>query len=306
MPASKRSEALEILQNSLGVKGPFETELLSGGLSGSEVIKVKALHQAYVVRFWNMQWADYFPQDLNCQLIASDAGYGPKVYFSDAVKGITVMDYYFPEVLPEIQIRLEALVDLLKKIHAGPRVPRGIDRAVYLDLLLEEVKETHLFDLKAIKTIKDTVFAATRPIANCVSCHRDLTHGNLIFTEGRFIAIDYTWGAMDDPYADLANIAIFNCKTQEEENLLLQLYFGYAPSVMEMAWLSLMKLPAKIFYGLEFLGASKCYMDYGRDGGALRSPTDFLKYATSLLREPIDYSRSDDYRINLDILRSMG
>lgn len=79
-----------------------------------------------------MQWADCFPQDLACQLIASDAGYGPKVYFSNAMEGITVMEYHFPETLPEIQIRLQALVNLLKKIHTGPLVPQGIDRATYL------------------------------------------------------------------------------------------------------------------------------------------------------------------------------
>ena len=279
---SNETRALELLQNSIGVNGPFTMELLSGGCSGSEVIKVTTPDKSYVVRFWNMQWVDYFPQDLACQLIASDAGYGPKVYFSDEVQGITIMDYYFPEALPEIQIRLQALVDLLKKIHTGPVVPKGIDRAVYLDLLIEELKETQNFDLETIRIIKDTVFAATRPSTSCVACHRDLHHGNLIYSEGSFLAIDYTWGAMDDPYADLANIAIFNCKNEEEEKLLLQLYFGYAPSAKEMARLSLMKLPAKIFYGLEFLGisnsskinvkiipqdTSKAYMNFGRYGG---------------------------------------
>lgn len=310
--ASNEIQALELLQNSVRVNGPFT--ILSGGCSGSEVIKVNTSDESYVVRFWNMQWADYFPQDLACQLIASDAGYGPKVYFFNEVECITIMEYYFPEPLPEIQIRLQALVDLLRKIHAGPIVPKGIDRAVYLDLLIEELKETQFFDLKAIRTIKDTAFAATRPSASSVACHRDLHHGNLIYTEGSFLAIDYTWGAMDDPYADLANIAIFNCKTEEEEKLLLQLYFGYTPNAKEMARLSLMKLPAKIFYGLEFLGisnsskinsqiipktASKAYMDFGRYGGAASNPTDFLTYAISLLGEVIEYSMSEQYAKDL-------
>jgi hypothetical protein len=313
--ASNETRALELMQNSMGVNGPFTMELLSGGCSGSEVIKVNAPDKSYVVRFWNMQWADYFPQDLTCQLIASDAGYGPKVYFFDEVECITIMDYYFPEALPEIQIRLQALVDLLKKIHAGPVVPKGIDRAIYLDSLVEELKETRFFDLEAIRTIKNTVFTATRPNASCVACHRDLHHGNLIYTERSFLAIDYTWGAMDDPYADLANIAIFNCENEEEEKLLLQLYFGYTPSAKEMARLSLMKLPAKIFYGLEFLGiaysskkneqitlqsAPKTYMNFGRYGGATSSSIDFLTYAFSLLSEVVDYSQSEQYLKDLE------
>ncbi len=312
--ASNETQAMQLLQNTVGVNGPFTIELLSGGCSGAEILKVSTLEKSYVARFWNMQWVDYFPQDLACQLIASDAGYGPKVYFSDGAQGITIMDYHSPEALPEIQIRLQALVDLLKKIHNGPVVPKGIDRAVYLDLLIEELKDTQVFNLEDIRTIKNTVFAATRPSANCAACHRDLHHGNLIYTANYFLAIDYTWGAMDDPYADLANVAIFNCKTEEEEKLLLQLYLGHTPNAKEMARLSLLKLPAKIFYGLEFLGialskikgqilpqpTSKSYMDFGRYVGVTPSPTDFLAYAISLLSEVINYSVSEQYFQNLE------
>ena len=306
------------LINSLQITGPFTIKQLSGGLSGSEIIKVSTPNRDYVVRFWNMQWADYFPQDLACQLVASDAGYGPKVYFRDAVEGITVMEYYFPEPLPEIQIRLATLVSLLKKIHTGPSVPKGIDRSIYLDLLIEEIKESNFVDLQAIKTIKNTVFAHTRPHALHVPCHRDLHHGNLIYTQGKYVAIDYTWGAMDDPYADLANIAIFNCSTIEEEKLLLQLYLGRPPSFKEVARLSLMKLPAKIFYGLEFLGIASTsktnlsmtqeklptsYMDFGSDTNASH-PNNFLNYAVSLLSEVIHYSQSEQYVKDLEEVSS--
>lgn len=312
--ASHEIQALELLRNSIGTNGPFTMELLSGGCSGSKVIKVNTPDKPYVVRFWNMQWAAYFPQDLACQLIASDAGYGPKVYFSDEVQGITIMDYFFPEPLPEIQIRLQALVDLLKKIHTGPIVPKGIDRPVHLDLLIGGLHKTPFFNLEVIRTIKDTVFSATRSNTSCVPCHRDLHHGNLIYTAGNFLAIDYTWGAMDDPYVDLATVAIFNCKTAEEEKLLLQLYLGHAPNEKEIARLSLMKQPSKIFYGLEFLGiaraskinvpiilkpASKDYMNFGRYKSAVPSPTECLTYAISLLGEVVAYSRSEQYAKDL-------
>src|ERR1700739_3731279 len=109
--ASNDIQTLELMQNVLKVNGPFNTELLSGGCSGSKVIKVNTPEKNYVVRFWNKQWKDYFPQDLACQLIASDVGYGPKVHFVDEVECITVMDYHSPEALPEIRTRLQALVD---------------------------------------------------------------------------------------------------------------------------------------------------------------------------------------------------
>lgn len=312
--ASHETRAAELL-DSLEINGPFIIERLSGGLSGSEVIKVSTPHKAYVIRFWNMQWADYFTQDLACQLIASEAGYGPKVYYSDEVEGITVMEYHLPEILPEIHIRLKALVNLLKKIHKGPMVPKGIDRAVYFDLLIKENKESNFVDLEALGIIKDAIFASLRPYATYVPCHRDLHHGNLIYTHGCYFAIDYTWGGMDDPYADLANIAIFNCKNLEEEKLLLQLYLGYIPSLNQMARLSLMKQLAKIFYGLEFLESAssskiklplapqaltKSYMNFGVHGSTIPNPSDFLNYAISLLSEVFSYTVSEQYIQDLE------
>lgn len=299
-----RENAIELVERTLGLKGPFSTEVLAGGCSGSEVIRV----QDYVVRFWNMQWVDYFPQDLACQLIASEAGYGPEVYFSDPGAGITIMQYHLPEPLEEN--RLETLVDLLKKIHTGPVVPKGIDRATYLDLLIEENKGV---DLEAIRAIKNEVFAATRPTASCVPCHRDLHHGNLIYSQGRFWAIDFTWGALDDPYVDLANIAVFNCDSFEEETHLLQLYLGRTPSIDEMARLALLKLPVKIFYGLEFLGIAsthavtqhsqgpQSYKSFGQHPSVALSSADFRVYGDALLKEVREYALGTEYERNLNL-----
>lgn len=319
--ASHETHALEIVQRALKADGPFTVNLLSGGLSGSTLLKVTTSRQSYVVRFWNMQWAECFPQDLVCQSIASDTGYGPRLFYSDEAAGITIIEYLCPETFPKRHERLQVLVDLLKKIHAGPVVPVGIDRATELDESIVAVVKLNprFLDLSAIRAVKETVFAALRLDACNVPCHRDLHPGNLIYTQNHFVAIDYTWGGMGDPYADLATVAIFNCVTSEEEQRFLQLYLGHAPTPTEIARLSLMKLSAKIFYGLEFLKLSpacalnstikptvvpKSYMNFGLHGGALPSPVDFFEYAISLLDEVVDYSRSEQYGKDIALLLS--
>jgi hypothetical protein len=150
-------------------------------------------------------------------------------------------------------------------------------------------------------------------------CHRDLHPGNLLYTQGNFLAIDYTWGAMDDPYIDLATIAIFHCETPAEEELLLQLYLGCTPRRIELARLALMKLPAKIFYGLEFLTFAsahlanekiplqikpKSHRNFGQHNGAQLNPFDSLNYAGTLLNEVIEYSRSEQYAKDLEAFQS--
>jgi aminoglycoside phosphotransferase (APT) family kinase protein len=315
--ASPETKALQILQSLLKVERPLTTKLLSGGLSGSELIKVNTSNKTFVVRFWNMKWAEYFPQDLACQIIASNSGYGPQVFFTDEAAGITVIEYLTPEPFPETQIRLQALIDLVKKIHSGPAVPYGINKATDLDESIEEILKFNLsfLDLNRIKAVKEAVFAATRHHAY-LACHRDLHPGNLIYTQGRFVAIDYTWGGMDDPYTDLATLAIFNCGSLDEEQLLLRLYLGRAPHPAEIARLSLMKQQAKIFYGLEFFklasvnalssppkAGPKSYLNFGRYGEA-PSLDDILEYGASLLGEVVDFSYSEQYIHDIALLQN--
>jgi aminoglycoside phosphotransferase (APT) family kinase protein len=237
--SNKTTEAIEIVQNILKKKGPFSVDILSGGLSDSTIVKVNASSQSYVVRFWNMQWAEYFPQDLACQMIASEAGYGPHVFFASHEEGFSVIEYFQPEAFPSVESRLQAYVDLLKKMHHGPMVPRGIDKSIDLDESIEDAIKINpqFIDLKVIKTVKDAVFKALPLNISPVPCHRDLHPGNLIYNQGRFVAIDYTWCGMDDPFSDLATIAIFNCQTPKEEELLLQLYHGHAPTLRDIAHL---------------------------------------------------------------------
>ena len=258
-----------------------------------------------------MEYAEYFPQDLACQMIASDAGYGPKVYFANEAAGVSVIEYLELETFPEMPLRLELLVGLVKRIHAGPSLPKGIDKAQDLNESIDAVAKLNprFLDLKKVGEIQETVYKTTRPSASCVPCHRDLHPGNLIYNQKQFTAIDFTWGGMDDPYADLATLAIFHCAQQEEEKLLLRLYLNREPTAEEMARLSLMKLPTKIFYGLEFLKLApidafnhltppsvspKSYTRFGHRGN---QPTtaDYLNYGVSLLNEVLESQNADPF-----------
>lgn len=316
---SYKSKAFNILQNFLKVEGPFTAQQLAGGLSGSMLIKITTPSGSYVARFWNMQWKDYFAQDFACQLIASDEGYGPRIFFTDEAAGLTIMEYCHPQALSDVSIQLQSLVDFVKKIHTGPAMPCGINKSRYLDeLIAESIPIAPQFPhFELLKTAKEAAFVAMSHKARCVTCHRDLHPGNLIYTAGHFLAIDYTWGSMDDPYADLSTLAMFNCVTPMQERLLLQLYLGQEPSREDIARLSLMQLPTKMFYGLEFLIRAsyidwdietqlispKSYTKFGCHGSGHPSPENLLKYAVSSLQEAVDYSRSEEYIQDLACLQ---
>jgi hypothetical protein len=90
-----------------------------------------------------MEYAEYFPQDLACQIIASDAGYGPKVYFANQAGGVSAIEYFELETFPEMPLRLLPLVELIKRIHAGPSVPKGIDKAKDLNESVDAVAKLY-------------------------------------------------------------------------------------------------------------------------------------------------------------------
>ena len=310
MQFSKKALAQTLVETHLNELGPFSTTVLSSGLSYSPIIKVHTPRKDYVVRFWDMEsWAQYFPHDATCQQIASEAGYGPKIHFLDRTYGISIMDYFLPELLSQSPEKFKVLAQLIKKIQSGPPFPQTIDRWSHIDELIQEMDKHPCLDLKEISKMYRTIRETVSLTGKQVPSHRDLHHANLLYTQGRLFAIDYTWAGIDDSYVDLANVAVFNCINFEEENLLLELYLEQKPSEQEKARLSLMKQPIKIFYALELLQLvsahlskesymqipSKSYRDLGHGDFSILTPTELINYGMLFLNEVISYAQSSQY-----------
>ena len=78
------------------------TEILAGGLSEASIYLVTSKDQnesihKYVVRFFPPKNEEIRTKMIQIQIIASEAGYGPKVYTTDLEEGVIVMDYLTPD-----------------------------------------------------------------------------------------------------------------------------------------------------------------------------------------------------------------
>lgn len=89
-------EALSIVRDVLRPKEPITLAIMAPGCSGLTLVKVASVEKSYVIRFWNKRRLKYWPQDLACQLVASAAGYGPLVVFSDEQAAVSVMEFRAP------------------------------------------------------------------------------------------------------------------------------------------------------------------------------------------------------------------
>lgn len=89
----------------------------------------------------------------------------------------------------------------------------GVDKSLYLN---------ENYENKVLKEVRK-IFAKT-PMT---ICHNDLVKDNLLFKFNDVVLIDWEYGAMNNPYFDLASFVSENNLSEEQENFFLSKYFGY-------------------------------------------------------------------------------
>lgn len=263
--------------------------------------------------------------EIECQQIASDTEYGPHVYGTDMQSGVVVMEYLQPESCSVSKKQLLAYVDLVKKIHAGPAFPVtfGYFDQIDTNIKLLEAKKQNIVDLAKIKVIIDKIAYAVSCFPHRAACHRDLHPGNVIYSKGKYFAIDYTLAGQDDPYIDLAAFIFqFHGVCSGSQAVLLREYFGRQPTDKELAKLSLMRLAVLMYHGVsfpqnipdEFLHvevnqavASKGYLpllqEFGQGTFDLGNPLNQREFVRAMFAEVFKYYDSDQFNKGLKLLQ---
>jgi len=252
---------------------------------------------------------------------ASESGYGPKVRYADAEKGIVVMDYLRPEEPPQADALLKAIADLLRGLHAGPSFPNAPAMFDQISGLVESLLQTRkgaLSQEQAEKIVK--ALEEMRPLVECrplAPCHRDLNPNNLLYSKDRLFAIDYETAAQDNPLFDLASIANFYRLGPSQEELFFSSYLQRAPTPEESAELYLMKQVVLLSFSLRLLAkippealdpppqlTSRQMLMLARPTAEdLKKPAYKYAIATLMLRAALQSFDSVNYRTALALLR---
>lgn len=256
--------AIEIAKKELSLSGNISSQVLKGGSSGAKVFAVTSGSNKYIVRFTQPNTSQEYRKTALYNLkVASDAGYGPKVYFMDSSRGIVITEYLSGTKIQEMDFAkyilnqspadslLQSgklcilLANLLRKIHHGPVFKNtGYDVADWIDETLKNNKfkfSPYIPVAKFEQMMKDIRKAVKPHFISTVPCHNDLNKSNLIITESEIKAIDYDNARQYDPYFDIATVLIEFEINPLHENLLLTTYLGRQSSTEEMAKLHLMK-----------------------------------------------------------------
>lgn len=305
-----KTHALDTLYTLAGNKD-FVITPLKGGMSASMLYKVASKDKSYVIRFIQHRSITARQREINAQTIASERGWGPKLYAADINEGWIIMQYIKPTPFAEIDrvgdAIYKALGQSLRKIHTGPafEIEKDAVKEVgeRLERLHQEDKIPSIINYEILKNIIDSVQKNHSKVL--APTHRDLNPNNIIFSGYQPFIIDLEDAAQDDPFYDLGTVGIFYIFDAHHEEVFLNAYFNREPTQQEYGYYENMKQVVRIRLGIHFLETApyeiiknvsvvveplaKLIQDFYNGIIDPANSVDQLKLAVGFLQEAIDH-----------------
>ena len=158
---------------------------------------------------------------------AAGQGVAPEIAFADADAGILVYEYlpgrcWTPADL-ESGANLEALAELLRKVHALPRSGVPFDAAGAAARYLELIRGNP--DLSSFGRRCQSIVESIPPPAEAACCHNDVVAANVIATPALRL-VDWEYACDNDPLFDLASVIGYHDLGDARAETLLAAWSG--------------------------------------------------------------------------------
>lgn len=206
-----------------------DVEELKGGLT-NRTYHVRRSENEYVLRL-DAEQAGFFQFDRSSELLILDkagkAGLAPQVIHVDEDLGILATEFIHGRVWDDSDLespdKLEALAELLRRVHALPLCGNRIDVlavARNYENYLEKRHGLHAFATHCVQVISKV------PVHDGpVCCHNDIVAANVI--EGsKLTLIDWEFSCDNDPMFDLASAIGFHNLDERSSAIFLDAYAG--------------------------------------------------------------------------------
>ena len=244
--------------------GPLEgePEVLSGGITNRN-LRVRLGGGEYVLRLCGKD-TEVLSIDRETEVAAtraaSAAGVAPAVvrWLPDLQVLVTAFVPGRPMEAAELRdpAALAAVAAALRTIHAGPPLATAFPTFTlareYADVAGarggEVPAEDHALALELSVRIGDALHG--RPGHEHVPCHNDLLTANFLQSGDDLRIVDWEYAGMNDRFFDLGNLAVNNGLSEDDERLLLELYFGEPADERRVAALRLMRLMSDVREGM--------------------------------------------------------
>ncbi|MEO7457002.1 MAG: phosphotransferase, partial [Gemmatimonadaceae bacterium] len=193
---------------------------VAAGLSGAGVYRVDASGTSYVLKVTDpAEPQALWQRRIETQQAAADAGLAPPIVHMDAGRRAVVTEFVvdrsFPMLLMTPATRAAA-VDLLgrtlRRVHDIPLPPEADGREAR-DFLIEiwSGVSQALALPSGVAEVVQHVIALEPPVLDrsYVMSHNDVNPSNMVYDGERLLLLDWDTAGPNDPYFDLATIAVF-------------------------------------------------------------------------------------------------
>ena len=207
-------------------------EPLGGGITNHN-FKVTVDGDAYVLRIAGAD-TDLLGIDREAEhaaaQAAAEAGVGPEVV--DFVEGSLVTRFVDGRPVPPEELRrpecLRETAALVRRVHEGPSFPARFDPFRVVEAYHATAVQHGVaipVEYHAAKRRADDIEAALGPRPEH-PCHNDLLNANFIRGSDGIRIVDWEYAGMGDRFFDLANFSVNHELCDDENDVLLEAYFG--------------------------------------------------------------------------------
>jgi aminoglycoside phosphotransferase len=255
---------------------------MAGGLSGAGVYRVDAAGHTYVLKVASeAQPIEAWRQSLEIQRRAGDAGVAPRVIHHDEARRAVVSDHVvnlrFAPRLSNPQTRDGAIRQLgqaIRRVHSLPLPADAISRDPR-DLIAPLPAHLATFTVPSfVRTTIDQVLAETPPPRQrpLVTSHNDLNPSNLVFDGERLLLLDWDMAGPNDPFYDLAAVAMFLRMDDPTASALIAAYDDAPPAALPDGFVYMRRFVAALCATI-FLHLARQAGHTGGDLAVDRAPT---------------------------------
>lgn len=240
------------------LRGPSTTiTRVAAGLSGAGVYRVDANGAAYALKISDpAEPIERWRSKRDIQQLASDAELAPRIVHVDegrrAMLSEFVVDQSFPALFMTPATREAALAMLagtLRRVHDLP-LPSSATRKDPRDFLAEITRGMGT-EFVVPSFVEDAVrwgLTQEPPPADRaeVLSHNDVNPSNLVYDGHRILLLDWEVAGRNDPYYDLAAIAVFMRMDAETCRRFIELHDGATVTVLPARFLYVRRLVATL------------------------------------------------------------
>ncbi|MFK7822510.1 MAG: phosphotransferase [Oligoflexales bacterium] len=179
---------------------------------------------------------------------------GPKIFYSDSINGILVMEHLGGQVLrdsvyEDTHNKIFELAKLLKQSHSIP----AFQLAQYniYSRIYDTLRSMGISVPKRLVKLVDVVKKIEQEpsLWPQVPCHNDLNPNNILESHGKLWLIDWEMAGLNDPFYDLATLANFMALNPTQQKEFLKAYLGGESSQQQLKRFAQMRLVSLTFYG---------------------------------------------------------